>query len=63
MDPRRGRRRRGKTTAYRRWDNPIGLITDLLEDLPSRLLPAKDSGSLRRMEANVRSVREALSGP
>ncbi|MFI5714380.1 TetR/AcrR family transcriptional regulator [Nocardia sp. NPDC051750] len=54
----------GKTTVYRRWRTPTGLITDLLLDMAEQSLPRADTGSLRGdLEANARLVAKTLADP
>ncbi|MFB8044667.1 TetR/AcrR family transcriptional regulator [Streptomyces hydrogenans] len=52
----------GKTTVYRRWGSPVGLVTDLLHDMAEQSLPAADTGSLAGdLRANAVLVRETLT--
>lgn len=54
----------GKTTVYRRWRTPTGLIADLLSDMAEQSRPRADTGSLRGdLAANARSVAGALADP
>lgn len=54
----------GKTTVYRRWGTPVGLVTDLLHDMAEQSLPASDTGSLAGdLRANAALVRETLTDP
>ncbi|CAM3983798.1 TetR-like C-terminal domain-containing protein [Nocardia ninae] len=54
----------GKTTVYRRWRNPTGLVTDLLADMAEQSLPHADTGSLLGdLTANARLVAETLTDP
>ncbi|MGW7429500.1 TetR/AcrR family transcriptional regulator [Streptomyces sp. NPDC054861] len=54
----------GKTTVYRRWGSPVGLVTDLLRDMADRSLPASDTGSLAGdLRANATLVRHTLTDP
>ncbi|WSQ20767.1 TetR/AcrR family transcriptional regulator [Streptomyces zaomyceticus] len=54
----------GKTTVYRRWGSPVGLVTDLLHDMAEQSLPASDTGSLAGdLRANAELVRATLTDP
>ncbi|MFF5708562.1 TetR/AcrR family transcriptional regulator [Streptomyces sp. NPDC012756] len=54
----------GKTTVYRRWGSPVGLVTDLLHDMAEQSLPASDTGSLPGdLRANAELVRDTLADP
>lgn len=54
----------GKTTVYRRWRGPAGLIADLLVDMAEQSLPRADTGSLLGdLTANARLVGETLTDP
>ncbi|MBT2444136.1 TetR/AcrR family transcriptional regulator [Streptomyces sp. ISL-36] len=54
----------GKTTVYRRWGSPVGLVADLLRDMADRSLPASDTGSLAGdLRANAELVRKTLTDP
>ncbi|MDV9188150.1 TetR/AcrR family transcriptional regulator [Streptomyces sp. SR27] len=54
----------GKTTVYRRWGSPVGLVTDLLHDMAEQSLPASDTGSLPGdLRANAELVRATLTDP
>ncbi|QBS41635.1 TetR-like C-terminal domain-containing protein [Nocardia sp. CS682] len=54
----------GKTTVYRRWRNPTGLVTDLLADMAEQSLPHADTGSLLGdLTANARLVAKTLTDP
>ncbi|MFJ7956727.1 TetR/AcrR family transcriptional regulator [Streptomyces sp. NPDC096319] len=54
----------GKTTVYRRWGSPVGLVTDLLHDMAEQSLPASDTGSLAGdLRANAELVRATLVDP
>ncbi|WP_330233200.1 TetR/AcrR family transcriptional regulator [Nocardia sp. NBC_00508] len=54
----------GKTTVYRRWRTPAGLVTDLLADMAEQSLPHADTGSLLGdLTANARLVASALTDP
>ena len=54
----------GKTTVYRRWRTPAGLVADLLTDMAETSLPHADTGSLRGdLTANARLVARTLTDP
>nr|WP_093874382.1 TetR/AcrR family transcriptional regulator [Streptomyces sp. TLI_105] len=54
----------GKTTVYRRWGSPVGLVTDLLHDMAEQSLPASDTGTLAGdLRANAELVRATLADP
>ncbi|MEU4316699.1 TetR/AcrR family transcriptional regulator C-terminal ligand-binding domain-containing protein [Nocardia sp. NPDC024068] len=54
----------GKTTVYRRWRTPTGLVADLLSDMAEQSRPRADTGSLRGdLTANAHSVAQALADP
>ncbi|MFI0984170.1 TetR/AcrR family transcriptional regulator [Streptomyces exfoliatus] len=54
----------GKTTVYRRWGSPVGLVTDLLHDMAEQSLPAADTGGLTGdLRANAELVRDTLTDP
>ncbi|WP_194831955.1 TetR-like C-terminal domain-containing protein [Nocardia sp. XZ_19_369] len=54
----------GKTTVYRRWRNPTGLVTDLLAEMAEQSLPHADTGSLLGdLTANARLVARTLTDP
>ncbi|WP_373302646.1 TetR/AcrR family transcriptional regulator [Streptomyces litmocidini] len=54
----------GKTTVYRRWGSPVGLVTDLLHDMAEQSLPASDTGGLAGdLRANAELVRATLTDP
>ncbi|OKK06145.1 TetR family transcriptional regulator [Streptomyces sp. CB03234] len=54
----------GKTTVYRRWGSPVGLIADLLRDMAERSVPASDTGSLEGdLRDNATLVATALTDP
>ncbi|MEV6428611.1 TetR/AcrR family transcriptional regulator [Nocardia sp. NPDC051463] len=54
----------GKTTAYRRWRTPTGLVIDLLADMAEQSLPHADTGSLLGdLTANARLVAKTLTDP
>ncbi|WP_040828138.1 TetR/AcrR family transcriptional regulator [Nocardia jiangxiensis] len=54
----------GKTTVYRRWRTPAGLVADLLTEMAETSLPHADTGSLRGdLLANARLVAHTLNDP
>ncbi|MFJ9812111.1 TetR/AcrR family transcriptional regulator C-terminal ligand-binding domain-containing protein [Streptomyces sp. NPDC101158] len=54
----------GKTTVYRRWGSPTGLVADLLHDMAEQSLPAADTGSLPGdLRANAALVHRTLTDP
>ncbi|RST18801.1 TetR/AcrR family transcriptional regulator [Streptomyces sp. WAC05374] len=54
----------GKTTVYRRWASPVGLVADLLRDMAERSVPAADTGSLEGdLRANAALVTTTLTDP
>ncbi|WP_405134538.1 TetR/AcrR family transcriptional regulator [Nocardia sp. NBC_01388] len=54
----------GKTTVYRRWRTPAGLVADLLVEMAETSLPHSDTGSLRGdLDANARLVAATLTDP
>ncbi|MFI1144943.1 TetR/AcrR family transcriptional regulator [Streptomyces sp. NPDC020780] len=54
----------GKTTVYRRWSTPAGLVADLLTDLAEQSVPRTDTGSLDEdLRANARLVVRTLTDP
>ncbi|WP_067674624.1 TetR/AcrR family transcriptional regulator [Nocardia miyunensis] len=54
----------GKTTVYRRWRTPAGLVADLLTEMAETSLPHADTGSLREdLLANARLVARTLNEP
>ncbi|MEW2122683.1 TetR/AcrR family transcriptional regulator [Streptomyces sp. NPDC007259] len=54
----------GKTTVYRRWSSPTGLIADLLDDMAEQSSPRARTGSLEGdLRANARLVLETLTDP
>ncbi|WP_454198553.1 TetR/AcrR family transcriptional regulator [Nocardia sp. Marseille-Q1738] len=54
----------GKTTVYRRWRTPAGLVTDLLADMAEQSLPHADTGSLLGdLAANAHLVASTLTDP
>ncbi|WP_405486281.1 TetR/AcrR family transcriptional regulator [Nocardia sp. NBC_00511] len=54
----------GKTTVYRRWRTPAGLVADLLVDMAETSLPHSDTGALGDdLLANARLVAKTLTDP
>ncbi|MGM7645136.1 TetR/AcrR family transcriptional regulator C-terminal ligand-binding domain-containing protein [Nocardia sp. JW2] len=54
----------GKTTVYRRWRTPAGLVADLLVDMAEQSLPRTDTGALLDdLTANARLVAKTLTDP
>ncbi|MBO1333675.1 TetR/AcrR family transcriptional regulator [Streptomyces sp. VRA16 Mangrove soil] len=54
----------GKTTVYRRWSSPTGLVTDLLAEMAEGSLPRTATGSLHGdLTANARLVQGTLADP
>ncbi|MFF2013733.1 TetR/AcrR family transcriptional regulator [Streptomyces sp. NPDC058195] len=54
----------GKTTVYRRWSSPTGLIADLLDDMAEQSSPRTATGSLAEdLRANARLVVDTLTDP
>lgn len=54
----------GKTTVYRRWRTPTGLIADLLVEMAETSLPHANTGSLQGdLLANARLVAKTLTDP
>ncbi|MFI8826046.1 TetR/AcrR family transcriptional regulator C-terminal ligand-binding domain-containing protein [Streptomyces sp. NPDC053431] len=54
----------GKTTVYRRWGSPVGLVADLLHDMAEQSLPAADTGDLAGdLRANAALVHRTLTDP
>ncbi|MEU6846652.1 TetR/AcrR family transcriptional regulator [Streptomyces sp. NPDC046716] len=54
----------GKTTVYRRWSSPTGLVTDLLAEMAEESLPRTATGSLRGdLAANAHLVQRTLTDP
>ncbi|MEU1345947.1 TetR/AcrR family transcriptional regulator [Streptomyces sp. NPDC005795] len=54
----------GKTTVYRRWSTPTGLIADLLDDMAEQSSPRARTGSLAEdLRANARLVLSTLTDP
>ncbi|MEU4348159.1 TetR/AcrR family transcriptional regulator [Streptomyces sp. NPDC023838] len=52
----------GKTTVYRRWGTPAGLVADLLADMAEQSLPRTETGTLLGdLRANARLVRSTLA--
>ncbi|AEN09627.1 MULTISPECIES: TetR/AcrR family transcriptional regulator [unclassified Streptomyces] len=52
----------GKTTVYRRWSTPAGLVADLLTDMAEQSVPRTDTGSLEEdLRANARLVAGTLT--
>lgn len=54
----------GKTTVYRRWRTPAGLVADLLAEMAESSLPHADTGSLHGdLHANAALVARTLADP
>jgi len=54
----------GKTTVYRRWASPTGLIADLLDDMAEQSSPRARTDSLEGdLRANARLVLSTLTDP
>ncbi|MBW5485753.1 TetR family transcriptional regulator [Streptomyces bambusae] len=54
----------GKTTVYRRWGTPAGLVADLLSDMAEQSVPRTETGTLDGdLLANADLVRRTLSDP
>jgi len=54
----------GKTTVYRRWRSPAGLVGDLLVDMAEQSSPRAETGSLLDdLRANARLVQRTLTDP
>ncbi|NGN66546.1 TetR/AcrR family transcriptional regulator [Streptomyces sp. A7024] len=54
----------GKTTVYRRWSTPAGLVADLLADMAEQSLPRTETGTLDGdLRANARLVAKTLRDP
>ncbi|TDC65289.1 TetR/AcrR family transcriptional regulator [Streptomyces hainanensis] len=54
----------GRTTVYRRWATPTGLVADLLTEMAEESLPRAETGSLLGdLRANARLVRRTLTDP
>ncbi|MGW6725447.1 TetR/AcrR family transcriptional regulator [Nocardia sp. NPDC055029] len=52
----------GKTTIYRRWRTPAGLVADLLVDMAEQSLPRTETGTLLDdLTANARLVAKTLA--
>ncbi|WP_306318433.1 MULTISPECIES: TetR/AcrR family transcriptional regulator [unclassified Streptomyces] len=52
----------GKTTVYRRWGSPTGLVADLLDQMAREPLPRTETGTLRGdLVANARLVQRTLA--
>lgn len=54
----------GKTTVYRRWRTPAGLVADLIAEMAESSLPQADTGSLHGdLLANANLVAKTLADP
>ncbi|MGK5732522.1 TetR/AcrR family transcriptional regulator C-terminal ligand-binding domain-containing protein [Streptomyces sp. URMC 124] len=54
----------GRTTVYRRWGTPSGLVADLLADMAEQSLPRARTGTLAGdLRANARLVQRTLADP
>ncbi|MFD5002563.1 TetR/AcrR family transcriptional regulator C-terminal ligand-binding domain-containing protein [Streptomyces mutabilis] len=54
----------GRTTVYRRWGTPVGLVADLLADMAEQSLPRTETGTLvGDLRANARLVQRTLADP
>lgn len=54
----------GKTTVYRRWRTPAGLVADLLVDMAEQSVPRAETGTLLAdLTANARLVAKTLTDP
>ncbi|MDG9688872.1 TetR family transcriptional regulator [Streptomyces sp. Alain-F2R5] len=54
----------GRTTVYRRWGTPVGLVADLLADMAEQSLPRTETGTLLGdLRANARLVQRTLADP
>ncbi|MFE0952684.1 TetR/AcrR family transcriptional regulator [Streptomyces mutabilis] len=54
----------GRTTVYRRWGTPVGLVADLLVDMAEQSLPRTETGTLLGdLRANARLVQRTLADP
>ncbi|MFE3544019.1 TetR/AcrR family transcriptional regulator [Nocardia sp. NPDC059177] len=54
----------GKTTVYRRWRTPAGLVADLLVEMAEQSLPRADTGDLLEdLTVNARLVARTLADP
>ncbi|MEU1071107.1 TetR-like C-terminal domain-containing protein [Streptomyces sp. NPDC005878] len=52
----------GKTTVYRRWGTPAGLVADLLAEMAEQSLPRTETGTLLGdLRANARLVQGTLA--
>lgn len=52
----------GKTTVYRRWGSPTGLVADLLDQMAQESLPRTETGTLHGdLTANARLVQRTLA--
>ncbi|MEV4442963.1 TetR/AcrR family transcriptional regulator [Streptomyces sp. NPDC049577] len=52
----------GKTTVYRRWGTPAGLVADVLADMAEQSLPRTETGTLLGdLRANARLVARTLA--
>ncbi|MFI6298749.1 TetR/AcrR family transcriptional regulator [Nonomuraea sp. NPDC050790] len=54
----------GKTTLYRRWGDPAGLVTDLMAELAESSAPHADTGGIEGdLRANALNVLGAVTDP
>jgi AcrR family transcriptional regulator len=54
----------GKTTVYRRWGSPTGLVADLLDQMAQESLPRTETGTLHGdLTANAHLVQRTLADP
>lgn len=54
----------GKTTVYRRWGGPAGLVVDLMTDLAEQSASHADTGSIEGdLLANAKGVLDAITDP
>nr|WP_055507034.1 TetR/AcrR family transcriptional regulator [Nonomuraea pusilla] len=54
----------GKTTVYRRWGTPSGLVADLMNELADESSPHADTGTVEGdLRANALSVLQAVTDP
>ncbi|TDC20683.1 TetR/AcrR family transcriptional regulator [Streptomyces sp. 8K308] len=54
----------GRTTVYRRWATPAGLVADLLDEMATESLPRTETGALLGdLRANARLVCRTLTDP
>jgi len=54
----------GKTTVYRRWGTPAGLVTDLMNELANQSAPHSDTGGIEGdLRANAIMVLDAINDP